>query len=288
MKEELQDGCRAIMEEYKKQINTIKLNVSNPLTEIEKGIRISKTFIHRLRVSVLEGCIASKEDEIYFFKYIKPTIMGDFLYYCYLKDITHNRPVCTIYVLQEFLEKKLDKYNHFLKKNYKCYAYYNSEGNKNLDECYFVRCYLETEDYNYHPYSMIDSDFATSKDYVFADFRAHEKVIIYLEEELIKLKIQKKKRFKSLEELISKSPFYWTDTKVALTEIIYAIAYSGSINHGNVDLKELAKYMYLFFNIDELELYRIFIDIKGRKKNYTVYLDKLRDNLVNKIEDGLG
>ena len=68
MKEELQDGCRDIMEEYEKQINTIKLNEVNPLTEIEKGIRISKTFIHRLRVRVLEGCISSKEDEIYFFK----------------------------------------------------------------------------------------------------------------------------------------------------------------------------------------------------------------------------
>ncbi|MCU4176983.1 RteC domain-containing protein [Carboxylicivirga sp. N1Y90] len=283
MKNESPDVIQAILTEYEQQISQIKLNEFNPLSDIEKGIQISKIFIQRLRIKVQEGCLTSKEHEINFFKYIKPRIVGDLLYYCYLKEITHHRPVCTIYVLQEFLEKKLERFSHFLKKNFKCYAYYNSEGNKKCDEYYFVRCYLKVEDYHYHPYSMIDTNFATSKDYLFAEFRAHEKVIKYLEDELLKLKAQKKKTFKSLEQWLSHSPFYWTDTKVAATELIYALASSGSINNGNVDIKELAKYVCLFFNIDKLEFYRIYSDLKIRE-NPAAFIDKLKANLRKRID----
>lgn len=145
---------------------------------------------------------------------------------------------------------------------------------------------MRTEEYSYHPYSIIDSDFATSKDYLFAEFKAHEKIIRYLESELLKLKALKKKRFKSLEEWLSKSPFHWTDSKVALTEVIYALAYSGSINNGNVDIKELAKYFCLFFNMDELDFYRSYLDIRIRH-NQTAYLDKLKKRLKGKIEEDL-
>jgi len=80
--------------------------------------------------------------------------------------------------------------------------------------------------------------------------------------------------------------YNWTDSKVTVTEIIYAIIYSGSINNGNVDIKELAKDFCRFFNIDELDFYRIYLDIRIRN-NQTIYLDKLKKRLKLKMEEDL-
>jgi hypothetical protein len=127
---------------------------------------------------------------------------------------------------------------------------------------------------------MLDNDFATSKDYLFADFKANEMLIEYLCREIKNLNKSNQKN-----KLLSTN-YNWTDSKVAITEIIYAFAYSGSINNGNVDIKELAKDFCRFFNIDKLDFYRIYLDIRIRN-NQTIYLDKLKKRLKLKMEEDL-
>ena len=59
---------------------------------------------------------------------------------------------------------------------------------------------------------------------------------------------------------------------------------SGSINHGNVDINALTEDISKLFNIDDLEIYRSYVDIKNRKKNPVPFLDRLRENLVKRID----
>lgn len=117
MNKQLNNGCKAILEEYENEIDQLNIETDNLKLLVETGIRICKTYLQRLRQKVMEGCIQSEEDEIYFFKFIKPTIVGDFLFFSYLKNINEHRPICTIYVQEEFLTKKLEKFNRFLSKN---------------------------------------------------------------------------------------------------------------------------------------------------------------------------
>nr|WP_321411556.1 RteC domain-containing protein [uncultured Carboxylicivirga sp.] len=276
--------CLEILETFNKQIKVVNAENPSNLSEIHKGIRICQIFMQRLRLKVLNGCLETIQDEIYFFKHVKPHIMGHLLFLNYLQKIFELRPLSTVYDQQKFLEENLDHYNNFKKINHTDFAYFDN-GNDIRDELYFVRCNLDAEDYHYHPYSMVDSDFATSKDYLFADFIAHKKIVDYLEEELIRLKITRKKRIKSLEELLSESPFYWSTSKIALVELIYGLTYSGCINNGNLDIKELANALCKFFHVENLDVYRLFIDLKARKKNQTVFLDKIRICLINKLED---
>jgi hypothetical protein len=87
MKSDLHNGCRTILEAYVAEIKQLSIHTEKPLKELEKGITICKTYIQRLREKVLNGCIQSPEEEIYFFKYIKPSIVGDCLFFHYLLDI---------------------------------------------------------------------------------------------------------------------------------------------------------------------------------------------------------
>jgi len=77
----------------------------------------------------------------------------------------------------------------------------------------------------------------------------------------------------------------WTGTKTELVELIYAIYAKGSINYGNIDIKELIDYFCNVFNTDAGEFYRIYLNIRNRKESRTLYLDSLRDSLNKKMDD---
>lgn len=77
----------------------------------------------------------------------------------------------------------------------------------------------------------------------------------------------------------------WTESTASLVELLYALKYSGAINNGNIEIHELAQIFEKMFNIKLDDYYRVFLDIKGRKKSKTKFLDKLIQDLLRKIDD---
>jgi len=81
------------------------------------------------------------------------------------------------------------------------------------------------------------------------------------------------------------SKLFWTDTKKAAIELIYAIHSSKSINSGKVDIKELASAFERVLHIKLGDLYHGFIEIRLRKKERTRYLDNLKDSLIQRMDE---
>ena len=77
----------------------------------------------------------------------------------------------------------------------------------------------------------------------------------------------------------------WTDTKSALVELIYAVHAEQSVNSGNIDLKVLALVFEKIFNIELGDIYRIFLEIRGRKGERTTYLNRLVVALNKRMND---
>ena len=77
----------------------------------------------------------------------------------------------------------------------------------------------------------------------------------------------------------------WTDSKVALVEFIYAIYAGKCFNNGNTSLKDIAFCCEVIFNIEIGDFYRIFLEIRNRKKNRTQFLDKLRDKIQKMMDE---
>ncbi|MCT4646495.1 MAG: RteC domain-containing protein [Carboxylicivirga sp.] len=273
---------KEILDQFNKEINLIGISKIKSMVDIEKGMKISITWIQNLREVVLQGKLTSTEEEIYFFKYIKPNVMGYFLFFYYLQQIENVRPKGTIDSISKYLQKKVKEFESNLHNRNGYYYYYKSNDNQH-DEQYFIRCNLTSSAYCYHPYSLLDSDFATSHDYLFADFKAHEMVIDYLSTEINKLHILRNNQRLSFKKALGKSPFNWTDNKIAVAELIYALVESGSINNGNVDINALAEHICMLFNIEDMEIYRAYVDIKNRKKNPVPFIDRLRENLLKRI-----
>lgn len=77
---------------------------------------------------------------------------------------------------------------------------------------------------------------------------------------------------------------FWTDSGMSLTEIAYALRYAGVINKGNVEVKEIADALAKVFNLPPVNIYRNKQDLYSRK-NQTMFLDKLRKDLIRGMED---
>jgi hypothetical protein len=71
----------------------------------------------------------------------------------------------------------------------------------------------------------------------------------------------------------------WTDSAVALVELIYALYANGSFNHGQATLKEISGFFEQFFNVDLGNIYRVHQDTLYRKSGTTAFLDRLRKKL---------
>lgn len=77
----------------------------------------------------------------------------------------------------------------------------------------------------------------------------------------------------------------WTGTHIEATELIYAITSSNCINNGNIDFKELIELLGQVIDLPDFDIYRSITDIKNRKKNQTVFLDKVKARLLKKINE---
>ena len=78
----------------------------------------------------------------------------------------------------------------------------------------------------------------------------------------------------------------WTDDKVALVELIYAI--TKSVNNGKGTTKMIAACFEFIFQVDLGNFYNTLSDINLRKRNVTRYLDTLPKNLLeilNRLND---
>ena len=77
----------------------------------------------------------------------------------------------------------------------------------------------------------------------------------------------------------------WTSSKTALTELIYALHHSRSINNGNADIKEIAIMFQKVLHFDIGDYYKTFSEIKSRKISRTKFLDDLSSGLLSHIKN---
>src|SRR5690606_19374148 len=121
-----------------------------------------------------------------------------------------------------------------------------------------------------------DSRFSTSHDYKVAKIMANDLIQVYIEDQLNN--INPRKTFDS-------SPFNWTGSKAALTELIYGLHSHGVFNNGNTDIITIVRFFENSFNIDLGDFYHTFLELKARKMNRTKFLDSLRDALIKKMDE---
>lgn len=223
----------------------------------------------------------SEQEEIYYFKTCQPQIMSQLLYYSSVSKLLKRMPIGCKKVKQKYINQHIKKIQNFYESNIELINYYRSE-NTDFDRLYFLRKNISSDIIPISRLLNTDKNQITNGSFVIADLLSNIKLNQFLEIESEKLnrkvKITKKPKTPN-------SDFFWTGSKVALTELIYALFSQGVINKGGIEIKTLVREFESFFNIKLGDPYRSFAEIKQRKKMPTQFIDSLKNSLLEHINE---
>ena len=275
-------------EEFIKNIDcTIyeKIDVDNWNISVEVVLDVVE-FLQRsledMRTYIVNHPFSNKEEEIYFFKHIKPEVLSRLLYFTEIYNTEMRKPHGSIEVLKKYYNDRLDELTSYFESNLDFYQYYRSKAT-HLDSHYFVRGHIDFKLCpNCVPYDR-DPEFSTCYDHQAAQILANDMLCIYLNKKLHG--VDKQVIIAKSRSFLPEHPFRWTATKIAAVELGYAIYAAGILNNGQADIKEIMTFMEASFQIDLGDYYRTYITMKDRKKDRTSFLNSLIKSLLKKMDE---
>ena len=272
-----------IVKELDYNLDFLEKETEGVLEKAEESIRVTKRALKQIKILFLRKKLIPKNEEILFFKNMKPYVFSKLIYYVKLFSIESKRPRSSNKSQVKYFNNHIDRLQNYFNDNLEFYHYFR-RGATFLDEEYFIR---GKADIRLFPDSLSffsDDKFSSSHDTTVATIMAYDMLIIYLKREIDKLENNNSMET-NYGAYTNQSKLFWTGNKTDLIELIYALHSSGSVNSGTADIKEMASACEQMFNIDLGDYYRTFLEIRSRKINQTKYIDKLKDSLENKMLD---
>lgn len=85
----------------------------------------------------------------------------------------------------------------------------------------------------------------------------------------------------------STKDIFWTDSKNALIELIYALYASGVISHGKIGIRKITLVFQILFRVPLGDIHHSFHRMKDRATNRTLFLDQLKSSLEQYMDKEL-
>lgn len=248
-------------------------SAENELQRAERSYEVIRSALAELRTFILEYQFKDKQEEIQFFKEIKPKFLRQLIYSAEVYQVEANRSVGDKEAQLAYYRHMMEPVQVFFERNQFLYVYYRT-GKTNYDELFFLR------DAEIAPIAAdhlpdMDGRFSTPYSFLLAKLQAYELLNNHIVSAMnvlngIPAKSGLPDNFTPKDK--------WTDPKVYLIELALGIYAKGSVNNGNATLKDIIKDMEYIFNIDLGNFYgAIDQNIRIRKKKRTVYLYQLID-----------
>lgn len=247
----------------------VELSGKDSIVKESLYIEIVKSHTYGLKNYLYQYEFSSPQEEIYFFKNIKPKFVSLLLFHNELFEIEVSKPLEKESVIKHYLDA-LQKGQGFINTHMEFYKYLHL-GSSYLDSKYFL------PDRNHETGNDViyDSRFCTPFDHKFCLLQSYELMKEHLTKAIEKLTMP-------VDEY---SPLQWTGSKISLIELMYALQVSGVFNKSVTDVKMIATYFEKIFHVDLGNYYRTFRDIQTRKKAKTVFLDELKFKLAERLDE---
>ena len=151
-------------------------------------VRFIAPMYEQLREMIISYSFPSVEDEICFFKELKPEILSKYIYFNKVYHIELKCPDGSNNCIQEYLSAELDKLTYFFRNNIEFYQYIRSQST-HLDNFYFTRKSIGTSTIPSFESFQYDADplFSTGYDYKVAKILCNKYLKVYLENRIANL-----------------------------------------------------------------------------------------------------
>ncbi|MGC4128512.1 MAG: RteC domain-containing protein [Bergeyella sp.] len=223
------DKIEILLQNLTEQLTFIDLEVDDILLKCEKSVEIAVESIQKLKREIAKSGFRSEFEEIRFFKEIKPLFTSKRIYHNSIYRIETKKPSGSTRILKKYYNNELEKLKRYFDDNLDFYKYYRTKSTY-LDYKYFVRSSFDIKQSLDNFYYEADLNFTTSHDFKIAKILAHDLLQLYLED---KLKTLERKNDKLNTQRNPNAKLLWTGSKIALTELLYALQTEGVFNNGS-------------------------------------------------------
>lgn len=242
------------------------LRDQEPTVQYAKMINTIQECIHDLQQFTYNYKFEDKQQEVKFFKEVKPVVTSQYYYYKKLFSVSLYDSYKEPESRKRYYESVLNKLEQYARKNREFFLYCMT-GQTYLDDQYFVR-----KDKLFS--AMIDKRFSTGYD---------DKLARLLSQELIRRTIIEMIR-KIDSQTTFQSSVNWTGNKTDAIELLVALHASGNINHGEAEVKQVIQSFEECFNIKLGNYYDLLKKIRMRKGGRSNFLDVLKEKLLTRLD----
>jgi hypothetical protein len=121
------DKYEGLKKKFEQKLSHICQNETSLVKQTKYSITECLQTIDILKTEVSKREFKSKEDEIYFFKHLKPQVCGKLIFYLQLFNIETRKPAGNEKQLRKYFNAHLKIINDFKESNIAFYQYYRSE-----------------------------------------------------------------------------------------------------------------------------------------------------------------
>ncbi|WP_420842773.1 RteC domain-containing protein [Flavobacterium humidisoli] len=281
----MQSAYKDVLYSIVKKEQEISLESVHVIDESYRMIIFLQDLLSGMKKQVLEHHFTEANEEIEFFRIIKPQILGKLIYYNKVYRIETSCPVNGGKMYYKYFSGELQHLKNEYKEhicNSDFYRYYRS-GRTDRDHDFFKlgRINLNTGLNSF--IFEVDTQFSTYYDYKVSRIIADELLYNYL---IIKINPVDKPDV-VLQNAESTKDIFWTESKNALIELIYALYTSGAISNGKTGIRKISLIFQMVFRIQLGDIHHAFHRMKERADNRTLFLDQLKSSLDQYMDKDL-
>lgn len=268
-----------------KKEQELSLESVHVIDESYRMIVFLQDLLSEMKKRVLNHHFTVENDEIEFFRIIKPQILGKLIYYNKVYRIETSCPVNSGKMYYEYFSSELQQLKNEYKEhicNSDFYRYYRS-GRTDKDHDFFKLGKINLNTGLNSFIFEVDTQFSTYYDYKVSRIIADELLYNYL---IVKINPVDKPDM-VLQNAESTKDVYWTESKNALIELIYALYASGAISDGNIGIRKISLVFQILFRTQLGDIHHSFHRMKDRAGTRTSFLDHLKLSLEQYMDKGL-
>nr|WP_315155766.1 RteC domain-containing protein [uncultured Flavobacterium sp.] len=268
-----------------KKEQEISLESTHVIDESYRMTIFLQDLLANMKRYVVDHHFANENEEIEFFRIIKPQILGKLIYYNKVYRIETSCPVNAGKMYYKYFSSELQHLKNEYKEhicNSDFYRYYRS-GRTDRNHDFFklgkINIHTGLNSFIFE----VDTQFSTYYDYKVSRIIANELLYNYL---IIKINPVDKPDA-VFENGESSEKISWTESKNALIELIYALHISGAISHGKIGIRRISSVLQVLFRIQLGDIHHAFHRMKDRSGNRTLFLDQLKSSVVEYMDKDL-
>jgi hypothetical protein len=266
------------------ELHSIDYQVIDPLEKMKLSLKPIRATIAKLRMLCVEQGFSSEEEEVHFFKHMKPDFYGQQIFVIERYTLERNMPCRDAEAQRLYFLAEVAYVERFFLSHPFAYEYYRASATE-LDWQYFLRS-SEGGGLFGSEAADFDRSFSTPADYLFSQFRAYGLLKEWIFERLDYLARNPAVAYQPGSEA---GELRWTGDSVNLAELGYALVLSGQFNNGQAGVAQVFRWLEEKLSVAIGVPARRLASIRSRKRlSRTKFLNELKEALERKMDQDDG